>query len=47
MENESEKATELAEKGSNVQVSNYHKQLQAPFVTYIDFESKSKRCLKA
>ena len=31
---------EMPEEGSDVQVSNHHKQLQAPFAIYIDPESK-------
>ena len=31
---------EIPEEGSDVQVSNHHKQLQAPFAIYIDPESK-------
>ena len=36
----------MPEKGSNVQFNNYSKQLQAPFVTYVDFESNLKEVRK-
>ena len=32
----------ISEKGSNVKFNNYHKQLQAPFVVFVDFESNLK-----
>ena len=32
----------ISEKGSNVQLSNYHNQFEAPFVIYADFEFSLK-----
>lgn len=39
LENSVTQGVNMPKEGSNMQISNYHKQLQTPFVIYADFDS--------
>lgn len=42
LENSVTQGVNMPKEGSNMQISNYHKQLQTPFVIYADFDSNQK-----